>query len=335
VGWIGNYVLNLASIAAGRQPARPLLFSWYVTHRCELNCAYCSDGDGKRFKEEPVPELSTADSKRLLDILRRSGDTLDVTGGEPTLREDLEEILAHARKIGFRTVLNTKGIGLEERPDLMRHSDVLVLSIDTLENGKLSALIGRPGDAAGRILDALSFALSRREETGTKVVLSAVATPDNLGEVAAVLSFAGENGLGFHLSPEIVGIRANPALRGNRAYEDLLDAVLAKKRSGNGVLGVRQYLEGIRSFGRFRCHPLLMPVIRPDGRLYYPCLEMKKAEVSVLEAGGYRAALREARRRSGGIPDCADCCHIFCHMALSLLQRHPLGALGELRRWRN
>ncbi|MCX5670005.1 MAG: radical SAM protein [Planctomycetota bacterium] len=335
MGFVANYLWNLASVAAGRQPVRPLLFSYYVTHRCNLNCRYCSDGDGKRFKEDPVAELATAEAKRLLTILRRSADTLDVTGGEPMIREDLEEILAHARVIGLRTVLNTKGVGLRQRPDLVRLSDTLVLSIDTLDGASLAGLIGRPREAAERILDALRFAMGERQRTGTQVVISAVATPENLADVGAVLRFAIESGLAFHVSPEIVGTRVNPALRQSDGYRGLIAEVLAAKRTARGVLGVPQYLRGIGDFRTFRCHPLLMPVIRPDGRMYYPCLESKRAEVSVLETGDYGAALREVRRRAGEIPVCRDCCHLFCHMALSLFQRHPLAAMGEWRHWRS
>jgi MoaA/NifB/PqqE/SkfB family radical SAM enzyme len=190
-------------------------------------------------------------------------------------------------------------------------------------------------EAADQILASLRYALAACHRTSTKLVLAAVATPDNLDEVAEVLDFALEHGLGFQLSPEIVGTAVNAALRDNAAYRRLIDRTLAAKRSQRGVLGVPEYLTGIRDFSRFRCHPLLMPVIRPDGRMYYPCLEWKQAEINLLEAGGYARALSAARRRCGEIPACHDCCHIFCHMALSLLQSHPLSAIGELKHWRH
>jgi hypothetical protein len=153
--------------------------------------------------------------------------------------------------------------------------------------------------------------------------------------VAQVLEFAVDRNLGFHLSPEILGTRVNPALRGHPVYRQLIDRTLALKQSGRGVLGIPDYLLGIRDFRPFRCHPLLMPTIRPDGRLYYPCLESKQAEIDLLEAGHYYRALQAARERLGPIPACRDCCHLFCHMALSLLQSQPRSALGELKHWRN
>jgi pyrroloquinoline quinone biosynthesis protein E len=103
------YLLNLAAVAMGRQPRRPLLFSYYVTHRCPLECRYCSDGEGHPFKESPVDELTTDQARRLIDVLARACDTLDVTGGEPMMRSDLESLLDHARRHGMRTVLNIQG----------------------------------------------------------------------------------------------------------------------------------------------------------------------------------------------------------------------------------
>lgn len=338
MGFVGNYVRNLAAVATGRQPAGPLMFSYYLTHRCELNCTYCCDGDGKRFAEEQVPELSTAEACRLVDRLSRAADTLDLTGGEPMLRADLEEILRHARSRGMRTVLNTKGIGLANRPELLAHCDILVLSLDSLEPARLADLIGRGLPVARAILDALGFALSRRATAGNALVLSVVATPTNLDEVEAVLDFTIRERLGFQISPEIVGTRPNPALRADPAiaarYRRLLARVARAKAEGAFVLGVEAYLRGIRRFAAFRCHPLLMPVVRPDGRMYYPCLESKNAQVNLLDHPDYPTALAAARKAVPSGFACGDCCHIFCHMALSLLQRHPLQAIRELRQWR-
>jgi MoaA/NifB/PqqE/SkfB family radical SAM enzyme len=332
MGFTATYLRNLGAVALRRQPKRPLLFSYYVTHRCNLNCSYCCDGDGKRFSENPIPELTTEEALRLVSILAASADTLDITGGEPLLRDDLEAILAGAKAARMRTVLNTKGIGLPERRELLAATDVLVISLDTLDPGRLAELLGRPPEVARRVLEALDFALTHRGRTA--LVLSAVATPTNIVDVAEVMRFAERNRIGFHLSPEIVGTRVNPALRTSPAYRECIDRALAAKALTPSVLGVRAYLRGIRDFSPFRCRPLLMPVIRPDGRLYYPCLESKQAAFSILAEGSYSRALARARAAAGEIPNCTSCCHIFCHMALSLLQGHPLQALGEARVWR-
>jgi hypothetical protein len=216
----------------------------------------------------------------------------------------------------------------------MRLADVLVLSLDTLDPGVLSEVIGRPRATAEKVIEALDFAISRRKETGTKLVLSVVATPTHLPEVSKVLRFALDHSIAFHVSPEIVGTVVNPELRNNSHYDHVMGEVIQAKKEQPGILGVPPYLQRIRDFGPFRCHPLLMPTIRPDGRMYYPCLESKRAEINLLDAGSYPKALKAARERAGNLPECKDCCHVFCHMAISLYQRHPFSALGEIRHWR-
>jgi pyrroloquinoline quinone biosynthesis protein E len=202
-------------LAVGREPARPLLFSFYITHRCSWDCPYCSDGAGNPFKETKISELSAAEVGRLLGILRRDADTVDITGGEPLVRPDLEEVLERARSLGFRTTLNTKGAGLPDRPDVFRLSDVLILSVDALDPAALAEIVGGR-DHADAIRDALRFALAGRKRTGTRVVLSTVVMPGNIGEVEKVLALAVEEDCGFQVSPRIVGMTVDPGLRGRR-----------------------------------------------------------------------------------------------------------------------
>jgi MoaA/NifB/PqqE/SkfB family radical SAM enzyme len=334
MGFTANYACNLASLALGREPVRPLLASYYVTHRCTLNCIYCSDGSGRPFKVDPAEELSTADAKRLLFLLARATDTLDFTGGEPLMRDDLEELLAFAREQGARTVLNTKGLGLIDRPNIMKHCDVLVISLDAMDTKALAEIIGADESEARGIHEVVQYAIAHRSVTGARVVLSAVAMPGYLKETRKVLDFAMERKLGFQPSPCIDGTVVRAGLKSSEEYRKLVSEMIARKRAGGIVFGTRRYLEGIRNMEPFRCHPLLMPTIRPDGRLYYPCLESGQASVSVLEAGSYPAAL-DAARRAHDIPRCRERCHIFCHMGLSLLQRHPAAALRELKLWRS
>lgn len=327
-----NYLRNLGSLALGREPVRPLLFSFYATHRCTWDCRYCSDGAGNPFRDSPTPELSPADAGRLFALLRRETASLDITGGEPLMRRDLEDLLERARALGFQVTLNTKGGDLPERPELLRLCDTLILGVDALDPVRLADVLGGR-ERAEIVFGALKYALAGRRGGRPRIVLGTVAMPDNLAEVERVLALAEEEGCGFQFSPQIVGMSVHPGLRGNEAYRGLADRIADAKRRGARVLGVPAYFPAVRDFLPFRCYPLLMPIIRPDGRLYYPCLEYGWADADILAAGSYKAALEAGRRARGQVPECQDRCHLFCHMGMSLLQRHPLAALGELRIW--
>src|SRR4029077_3303270 len=80
----------------------PYAVTFYVTHKCNLACSYCTQKEPDVFSDE----LGTADTLRLLGRIRKESDSIVITGGEPTLRADIEEIVEAARfKHKFRLLL--------------------------------------------------------------------------------------------------------------------------------------------------------------------------------------------------------------------------------------
>jgi PqqA peptide cyclase len=81
-----------------------------LTHRCPLHCPYCSNPLDLIRAES---ELQTDDWKRVFTQARELGVLqLGLSGGEPLLRKDLEELAAHARTEGLYSTLVTSGLGL-------------------------------------------------------------------------------------------------------------------------------------------------------------------------------------------------------------------------------
>ncbi len=83
-----------------------------LTYACPLQCPYCSNPlDYTRYKNE----LNTEDWKRVLSEARSMGAVqLGLSGGEPLVRQDLTEIVSHARELGYYINLITSGHGLSE-----------------------------------------------------------------------------------------------------------------------------------------------------------------------------------------------------------------------------
>lgn len=83
-----------------------------MTHRCPLQCPYCSN---PLMLERASEELSTEDWKRVMDEAVDMGVLhFHFSGGEPTSRKDLEELVAHAAKVGLYTNLITSAVLLSE-----------------------------------------------------------------------------------------------------------------------------------------------------------------------------------------------------------------------------
>ncbi|MBG6079313.1 pyrroloquinoline quinone biosynthesis protein E [Rubrivivax gelatinosus] len=92
------------------RPGPPLWLLAEVTYRCPLHCVFCYNPVDYAAQPE---ELSTADWLRVLREGRELGAVqCGFSGGEPLLREDLEELVAEAHRLGYYTNLLTSGVGL-------------------------------------------------------------------------------------------------------------------------------------------------------------------------------------------------------------------------------
>jgi len=90
--------------------ALPILSEIALTYKCQNRCDFCYASSPYRGDEKP--EMSTDEVKTVIDKI--SGEakvpTISFTGGEPTLRKDLPELIAYASEKGMRTNLITNGI---------------------------------------------------------------------------------------------------------------------------------------------------------------------------------------------------------------------------------
>jgi PqqA peptide cyclase len=93
-------------------PGPPLWLLAELTYRCPLHCVFCFNPVDFATQEQ---ELSTDDWLRVLRQGREMGAVqLGLSGGEPLLRDDLEIIVAEARRLGYYSNLLTSGVGLTE-----------------------------------------------------------------------------------------------------------------------------------------------------------------------------------------------------------------------------
>jgi radical SAM protein with 4Fe4S-binding SPASM domain len=92
------------------RPTAPYRMDLALTYRCNNDCNHCYNARSRDY-----PELTTEKWKRILDNLWTLGIPHVVfTGGEPTLRNDLPELIAHAEGNGQITGINTNGRRLSD-----------------------------------------------------------------------------------------------------------------------------------------------------------------------------------------------------------------------------
>ncbi len=118
-----------------------------VTRRCDLRCRYCFADGGAETADPPKEECESA----IREIVRRCGQPLlQFSGGEPTLRDDLPELVRYAREAGCSyTQVNTNGLRLARDPEYAGRLagaglDIVFLQFDGVRDEIYETLRGRP-----------------------------------------------------------------------------------------------------------------------------------------------------------------------------------------------
>ena len=111
----------MSAVPAAPVVGPPLWLLAEVTYRCPLHCVFCYN-PLDFAKTERTDELSTTDWLRVLREARALGAVqCGFSGGEPLMRDDLEELIAEAHRLGYYTNLLTSGVGLtKERAQALK-----------------------------------------------------------------------------------------------------------------------------------------------------------------------------------------------------------------------
>ncbi len=174
-----------------------------VTRRCDLSCAFCfADGGRSRLPDPSLEELSTS----FQHILQAGGPYhVQLSGGEPTLRDDLPEIVGLGRALGFEFIqVNTNGLRLARDPDyagVLKKAGVasIFLQFDGLKDVVYEKLRGRP------LLKEKRQAVEHCVRHGLAVVLVPTLVPGvNDRQIGAIIDF------GLEHSPTVRGVHFQP-----------------------------------------------------------------------------------------------------------------------------
>lgn len=116
-----------------------------ITDRCNLRCVYCSpERKESHFSESEL--LSPREIARFVGVAKRFGlRKVRITGGEPLLRKDVEEIVYLIKSLGIRDVsLTTNGVLLAAMARRLKdvNLDRVNISLDTLSATRYSNMTG-------------------------------------------------------------------------------------------------------------------------------------------------------------------------------------------------
>ncbi|MEF3279873.1 MAG: radical SAM protein [Elusimicrobiota bacterium] len=193
----------------------PLSVTFEVTRRCNLNCVHCYLCETHGLKKIRIDkELSL---KEILDIFRQLKKSrtifLNITGGEPLLRNDIEDIIFYAIKLNFSVKLFSSLYGeFQKRLNNLYKKGLREIDVSLYGRKKTHNFItGRNS------FDVIIANIIAAKNMGFKITIKTPVMNINLKEISWVYRFANENRFGFKIDPTITPL--NDGNRMNEKYQ--------------------------------------------------------------------------------------------------------------------
>lgn len=176
----------------------PVAVYFELTRRCNLHCKQCFAS----CRQVDQAELSGDEVKHILLQLAAAGViNVRFTGGEPSLRRDLFEILRYAKQLGLVVSLQTNGV--------YDDPEVFVTELADINCDQVTVSIDGLGEVHDALRGAGAFAAVEKSlrvyaDCGIKIRLNLLAHRQNLEQLPEIFAFAAANSAGvniFHIRP--------------------------------------------------------------------------------------------------------------------------------------
>lgn len=236
---------RLATQGVGKRYAPPLADGWSlplavlaeVTHRCPLQCPYCSN---PLDLERASGELSTRQWMKAIDEIAGMGVLqIHFSGGEPLARKDIADLVRHASAASLYTNLITSGVTLDRYKMAslaeagLDHVQISFQGTDAIHADHIAGHAG----AFGRKLAAAELV----KELGLPLTVNAVVHRQNMHEIPEIVEMAltlGASRLEIaHVQYLGWALKNRAALMPTRAqFSEATDLVEAARERLNGIL---------------------------------------------------------------------------------------------------
>ena len=298
---------------------------FYATHKCNLDCTYCTQKNPEVFSEE-------LDTERTIEIFRRirkDVDTLLITGGECLMRKDIEELVRAAKRdCGFRSVVMvTNGVLLDKRQPIFEHLNGLIVSLDAITHDPSEPM--SKSAQIPKVLDNLMLAKSKLPPGA--ITLSCVLELWNLDEAEKILDYCRQHDFQFSVqSAQNNGKHPNFTYLKDARYQAFVNKLIDVRKSGAArINGTPKLLNTLLRFEEFKCYPTMFPRVYPNGDVFYPCEVLRKIAGNVLEDGSISKAFKRGKKLYGETPACKNNCFLFGNVLSSYYVEDFWGLAGD------
>lgn len=237
-------------IARSLTPKKPHHAQWMITRRCNYRCRGCNV-----WQEQDTKELSTREIKKGLSILKDLGIIeVVLSGGNPLLREDIDEIIDYASRF-FVTTVYDNGSMASKKIDALRKADLVAISIDSLNAGKNDYIKGVPG-----AWKSAMHAVEKLHAKGIRVAVTPTISQLNLYEITEITNYFLQKRIPvwyslYSFDPSDAGCQLFKIGKQNdefmitdrRTMAELCDSVMELKKKNSQVLMTDKILKAVKT----------------------------------------------------------------------------------------
>lgn len=197
-----------------------------LTDKCNLRCAYCNPIDLPKGYFKGLPRMTAEEIDQIVAVFVREGvKKIRLTGGEPLVRKDAQEIIERLSGYPIELAISTNGVLVDKYIDVFKNAGItsLNVSLDSLSREKFFAITKR--DEFNRILDNIYLLLQNNFHVKINVVVMRGVNDDELNDFIAWTK---------HLPLQVRFIEFMP-FAGNEwsrekvfSYQEMLDKISSK-----------------------------------------------------------------------------------------------------------
>jgi len=237
-----------------------------ITERCNLACPICFANSNSN--PIPDPEITVIEEWYRLLLARGGSYNIQLSGGEPTVRDDLPEIISLGHSLGFNFIqLNTNGLRLAREPEFVQRLKEAGLNCVFLQfDGTREDIYQKVRGTA--LLELKKTAIKHCAEQEIGVVLVPTLVPgvntDNIGEIIQFAVDNLPNVRGVHFQP-ISYFGRYPELPSDAQRITIPEIMRAIELQTHGKIPATSFLppRGENAYCSFHGNFILMP----DGEL--------------------------------------------------------------------
>lgn len=232
--------ITLAKVAAKFFTGQdfPIWTHFWVTDRCNLKCSYCYFHNNK--SSDPKLEVLL---KRIEHAKSLGTSIISLMGGEPTLRDDLDEIIKHTTQQNLGSILSTNGYASFEKFQSYAEAglDLIQVSIDGYDD------ITESKKTIANNPELLPFLSEFRKEYELGVFINHVLTPQTISQTIDLIEYSKKLSI-----PISIGVVTNPNSEDDytqfdiKTIDELFNQISDKQNEGYPIITPQDYFRVAR-----------------------------------------------------------------------------------------